>query len=357
MPPILDALWHALEADHPIASWLKASKAIYFYGSNQFARNVQLQGLQDAAQEWGIPFHLVYEGQDVPFLEHRPAEDEVVLVTYGHLLSRISWLREDAHTRVLLLGRYYNESPNHGLCPLITAPEIATIKDFRARIVGVLSEFSQEGNQHYLRGYAMDLGLPVMAFPWGANVIRHRPVTGEPERDVVFVGSYFEKPERINVYFGPVLARHRHTIIGQGWGRSPFGLPESFLTAFNHAAPYLYSLHLVSLNIHHPFELAGYSCNERTFNSIACGGFQICDDARRVREFFLPDEVPQAATPEEYVDLVDHFVRHPEARRPYMERAQARVLAEHSYHHRLAEMLRFALTGRTTSPYCTVLTG
>lgn len=344
-----------LVAAHDAKLWLAMRSAIIYYGGNHFARNIQLRGLQDAAHDWGIPFHVVYEGQEGDFLTQVPAYDHIFLITSAHLLPRIQWWGATS-CQVILWGRYYDDSPNHALCPLITAEEIGLLERHREHLSLVISEFSSEGNKRFMRGYLDDLGLPIMAFPWGVNALRHRPLEVPTQSDVLFAGSYFEKTQRLDAYFGPVLARHRHTIIGLGWSQSPFpGLSDALMPDFDAAAPLLYSSHLVALNLHHPFELEGYSCNERTFNSVACGGFQVCDGARRVREFFRDDEVPQASSPADYAEMVHHFVTHPEERHPYMARAQARVFAEHTYHHRLRDLLLAVLDDRTASPYCPIL--
>ncbi|RJR35885.1 MAG: glycosyltransferase family 1 protein, partial [Deltaproteobacteria bacterium] len=43
--------------------------------------------------------------------------------------------------------------------------------------------------------------------------------------------------------------------------------------------------------------------------------------------------------PEEIPDLVRFYLRHSEARRQIVERGRARILQEHTYRHRLQEML------------------
>lgn len=352
---IPSATFQDLLAAPNAALWLSMRAAVIYYGGNHFARNVQLRGLQDAAQDWGIDFRVVYEGQEGAFLTVPPDLEHVILITSAHLLPRIRWWG-DISCQVVLWGRYYNDSPDPALCPLISTEAIAELEQHREHLSLVLSEFSSEGNRRYMRGYMEDLGLPILAFPWGVNLFRHHPAEVAVQSDVLFAGSYFEKTQRFDAFFGPILSRHRHTVFGLGWSQSPFpGLSDGLLHDFEAAAPMLYSSHLVALNLHHPFELEGYSCNERTFNAIACGGFQICDSARRVRDFFGADEVPQASTPHEYADLVGHFVAHPEERLPYMQRARQRVFSEHTYHHRLRDLLLAVLDDTTASAHCQLL--
>ena len=80
----------------------------------------------------------------------------------------------------------------------------------------------------------------------------------------------------------------------------------------------------------------------------------ISDNAPRIRDFFPDDEAVLADSPEDYRDKVDYFVRHPDERLPYIEKARKRVVAEHTYHHRLCDLLRFVLDGSTVYEHCAV---
>jgi hypothetical protein len=193
-----------------------------------------------------------------------------------------------------------------------------------------------------------------MSFPWGINLVRHYPAPSEQMASLVFLGSYFEKTDRIDAYFGEPLRRHTYRIVGYGWRESPFDLEDTWLEDFDGTAPILYAGHTISLNIHHAHEEAGHTCNERTFNVPACGGFMISDNAPRIRDFFPADEAVLAENPADYMEKVDHFVRHPDERLPYIERARRRVVAEHTYHHRLCDLLRFVLDGSTVYDQCPV---
>ena len=127
------------------------------------------------------------------------------------------------------------------------------------------------------------------------------------------------------------------------------------LEDFDASAPALYSGHTVCLNVHHPYEEEGFTCNERTFNSVACGGFHISDYAPRVRDPSPADEVVVADDPADFLARVEHFVRNPEERLPYIEKARRRVMADHTYHHRLCDLLWFVVEGKTRYAHCPVL--
>ncbi|MEO2005820.1 MAG: glycosyltransferase [Candidatus Poribacteria bacterium] len=173
--------------------------------------------------------------------------------------------------------------------------------------------------------------------------------------DLVFVGSYFEKTTRVDDYFGKPFEKFTRTVIGQGWDLSPFDIDDSKVVDFNRWAPILYSSHTIALNVHHAYEEAGYTCNERCFNVPGCGGFLVSDYAPRIRDFFDNDEVIVADNPSDFLDKVEHFVQYPEKRTPYMQKARQRVLMEHTYHHRLCDLLRFVLNGDTVYSHCQVM--
>ena len=192
------------------------------------------------------------------------------------------------------------------------APEEARILDeHRHRISLVLSESSPEGVEQYARGYIDRHGIPVMSFTWGINLLRHYPVPAATMASLVFLGSYFEKTTRIDAYFGEPFSKYTHSVVGYGWGDSPFDIADTMLDDFDATAPMLYSGHTVSLNIHHAYEEAGHTCNERSFNVPACGGFMISDNARRIRDFFPEDEAVLADGPADYHEKIDYFGRAP----------------------------------------------
>ena len=105
---------------------------------------------------------------------------------------------------------------------------------------------------------------------------------------------------------------------------------------------------IVSPNLHGSFQknqvteymqVPGTMINDRIYNVIMAGGFAICDDVPILRDFFTANEVPQAHTREEYKDLVDYFINNPEKRRDYVKNATERIIAEHSYVHRIKPLI------------------
>jgi len=80
--------------------------------------------------------------------------------------------------------------------------------------------------------------------------------------------------------------------------------------------------------------------NQRVFDAPAAGGFLLTDFREQLAELFeVGKEVACFGEPGEIPDLVRFYLRHPEVREKMTARARSRVLAEHTYRHRVAVML------------------
>ena len=80
--------------------------------------------------------------------------------------------------------------------------------------------------------------------------------------------------------------------------------------------------------------------NQRVFDVPAAGGFLITDFKEQLAEVLEPGKESVCYHhPGEIPDLVRFYLAHPEARRRIVAQGRARVLGEHTYRHRLQEML------------------
>jgi len=351
-------MFSGLQSLPSFEEWQRSSPGICFYGWNQYARNLQLYGLADASASLGIPFFVFHKEREREIAKRLKDVESLIVITIAPFLNELEPLIRSKRCKVVLIGQYYDETPAPDLAKQVDEKEKAVLEKFRKYIALVLSEFSAEGNKKFMSGYARDFGMPVMTFPWAANIKYHFPVKAGIDRDVIFIGTYCEKAARIEAYLGKVLRHHTHTVIGPDWSKSGMRWMDNGIIPvdeFNAKAPYLYSSHAVSLNIHLFFEVDGFSCNERVFNSIACGGFQVCDNPRRVRDFFDETELVTCSSPDEYIERVNHFVRNPEERTPYMAKALRKIYSCHTYHHRLSDLLHQLFAGRPLSGFCPVL--
>ncbi|MCA1957963.1 MAG: glycosyltransferase [Nitrospira sp.] len=79
--------------------------------------------------------------------------------------------------------------------------------------------------------------------------------------------------------------------------------------------------------------------NPRTFELAACGAFQLTDDRSLLPELFTDQEVVRFRSPDEVPHLIRRWLHDHEARRAVVEAARRRVLAHHTYRHRMEELL------------------
>jgi spore maturation protein CgeB len=98
----------------------------------------------------------------------------------------------------------------------------------------------------------------------------------------------------------------------------------------------------VCLNTLHYGEVDGLNC--RAFEIAGCGGFQLISDVPAIAEHFEPDEeIVVFRSVDEMVEKARHYAGHPEAAREIAARGRARAHRDHTYEHRLADILRIAL--------------
>ncbi len=135
--------------------------------------------------------------------------------------------------------------------------------------------------------------------------------------------------------FSPVIAGDRH------WaetfpGPSP---PKRLLPPLDYYRdlPRFYPRSDISLNCT-SMQMKG-AVNQRVFDIPACGGFVLTDRREQLHQAFDPDETACYDHPDEIPSLVRHYLRHPASRRDITAKARARILAEHTYRHRLSTLL------------------
>ena len=340
--------------------WRTKPHAICYYGSVPYAATVRLTGLAQAAQRWNVPFIFLVHGQEESINQIIQSYTNILLIVSNpERLGYVEALFRRPGCKLVIFGRYIDEAPSTDLyvASMCEAEKIA-LNQYARDIDLAISELSLEGNARLLRSYVMSLGIPVMSFPWGVNLQRHTPVFARKERDLLFIGTFSEKSSRVFQYWTNPFQRFSHSLIGPDWTRSPFtNTYNSSLSTedFNKLAPSLYSSSTISLNLHHGFEVDGFTCNERTFNSIACGGFLVSDHARRIRDFLSEDELLMFDNPAEYFDAIQYFIKYPERRYPYMRQALQTLYSQHTYHHRLADLLSVIFEGKPISEFCPVM--
>ena len=79
--------------------------------------------------------------------------------------------------------------------------------------------------------------------------------------------------------------------------------------------------------------------NPRTFELAGCGAFQLVDKRELLPELFAPDELATFSTMDELEERIEYFLAHPDERAVYARKGRERVLAAHTYAHRMQTLL------------------
>jgi len=79
--------------------------------------------------------------------------------------------------------------------------------------------------------------------------------------------------------------------------------------------------------------------NPRTFELAACGAFQLVDERTLLSDLFTPEEVVRFHRAEEVPRLIRTWLKESPGRRAAAEASRRRVLRDHTYRHRLQELL------------------
>lgn len=100
----------------------------------------------------------------------------------------------------------------------------------------------------------------------------------------------------------------------------------------------------ININLHssvRPGALVGDGdfVNPRTFELAACGAFQLVDRRSLMDGLFGPDELVLFEDMDGLLAAIEHYRSRPELRAEAAARSRARVLAEHTYTHRMTALL------------------
>lgn len=112
----------------------------------------------------------------------------------------------------------------------------------------------------------------------------------------------------------------------------------------------VYNAAKININLHSSLKTdalvsGGDFVNPRTFELASMGAFQLVDKRALMPELFRLDgedaELAVFSSPAEMEAAIDFYLAHPEAREEVAQRGRARVLAEHTYQHRMQALLDF----------------
>ncbi|WP_375546930.1 glycosyltransferase [Paenibacillus sp.] len=194
--------------------------------------------------------------------------------------------------------------------------------------------------------------LPFAAYPG-----HYKPI-GMPSirrREVSFIGSAYLN--RID-YLNPIMDRlmqHNTIINGLWWDRLPSYTAYGDRIEVNKwmdpvQTAETYSASKIVINLHRSHEdhsvnynttqIPAASPNPRTFEISACGTLQLSDYRSDLTKFYTPGkEIETYRSPAELIDKIEYYLTHEKERRDIALGALERTLGEHTYGHRLNQML------------------
>lgn len=108
----------------------------------------------------------------------------------------------------------------------------------------------------------------------------------------------------------------------------------------------------VNINLHSSTERDGVDpfgdfVNPRTFELASAGAFQLVDERSLLSELFeTGSEIITFSNTNDLKEKINFYLHHPEERRKAIEKSRTRVLKDHTYNHRLKEMLSLIFQSR-----------
>ena len=198
-----------------------------------------------------------------------------------------------------------------------------------------------------------DAGAPRPRYlPVACDPVRHRPVTLTSEErdrygaDVSFAGSAYLNRRRTFAALTDCGLR----LWGPEWQKTPLaGVAAGEGRRFTADEMVKISAATrVNLNLHSAEHVGGLDpdpdyVNPRTFELAASGAFQLVDARDPLPELFTADEVATYTSVPQLRALIAHYLPRADDRTAMAARARRRALADHTYGHRVRQVLRDTL--------------
>jgi hypothetical protein len=159
------------------------------------------------------------------------------------------------------------------------------------------------------------------------------------ESDITFMGGYWPyKARNIDAYLLPLCLDYKYRI--KIFGNSHWPVAQYCGFAPPEMARHILASATITPQLHEPHSTAfGFDTSERTFKLLANRCFCISDYVEGLDKLFgLRDRLVMARTPEEFKEMVDYYLKHPEKRQPYIDAGYKEVMDKHTYFHRVRDI-------------------
>jgi len=191
--------------------------------------------------------------------------------------------------------------------------------------------------------YFQKLGLRAKPFRLAFEPrVLNRLKTSATKTQVSFVGSLSSNHQSRRRLLEHVCIRPDVEV----WGSGAESLPEDAWARRRHkgkawALEMYQILHNSRISLNHHIDVAEhYANNMRLFEATGVGTLLLTDSKTNLAEMFEPGrEVVAYHTLEECTELIDYYLEHETEREAIARAGQQRTLREHSYYHRMQELL------------------
>lgn len=213
--------------------------------------------------------------------------------------------------------------------------------------------------------YRQELGHDrVYSLAFAAQPAMHNPIRprqGFHSRDIAFAGTYFahkypERREQMRLLLGAALKVSSTMPIGlEIFSRfktesERYQFPEPFHERVVGELPYeemltAYQAYRVFLNVNSVVDSPSM-CARRIFEITAAGTPVVSPPSAAIPRFFGPGEISVVETADEAANMMKALMRSPELSDRLVHLAQRRIWKEHTYSHRLVQVLEAVGLGR-----------
>jgi spore maturation protein CgeB len=204
----------------------------------------------------------------------------------------------------------------------------------------------------------------VFHLPFAVNpaIFHAQNVTIEYRSDICFIGTAYWNRVQMIEKLSEYLANKRTMIAGSWWDRlnpsaaallkdsirSEEWLSPETTAAYYNGAKIVINLHRASddrtINFN-GIQIGAVSVNPRSFEINACHTLQVMDMREDVSEHYRPNqEVLCYKSDNELLELLEYYLNHEEERREIAFKGYKRTMLNHTYRHRVHQMLEHALT-------------
>ncbi|NKI21536.1 glycosyltransferase [Paenibacillus dendritiformis] len=205
--------------------------------------------------------------------------------------------------------------------------------------------------------YYRSIGANVYFLPFGVYPGQFRPLRSPAKvrREISFIGSAYWSRIGMLEPILPELMKRGLVLSGLWWDRMP-RYPQyarqielnRWMDPYETSDTYNGSKIVINMHRRHDDEtvnqnrinISAASPNPRTFEICACATLQLTDVRSDVSKFYTPgQEIETYSSPQEMLAKIDYYLSHEQERRDIALRALARTMRDHTYAHRLNQVL------------------